>query len=88
MSESKTLGQRLSPWITTFKCISITVGMPITMMLFIMGAEKMFFTTTCNIAGWKCEYGIGATDAMASYMGDLLDANKGMDIIAQPHKKK
>lgn len=57
------------------------------MLLLFMGTQKMFFTGTCHAFGWKCEYAIGATDAMTQYMGELLSANPGMDIVTKPRNK-
>jgi hypothetical protein len=53
-----------------------------------MGAQKFFFTLTCTTAGYRCEHALGATDAMASYMGDLLLSNPDMDIVTRPGFKK
>lgn len=66
---------------------SMLIGMPIVLLLILVGAQKLFFTGTCHVAGMGCEYSLGATDAMAAYMGDLLDANPGMDIVAEPRRK-
>jgi hypothetical protein len=65
---------------------SMLVGAPILMFLVFLGLQKFLFTFTCNAAGFRCEYAIGASDGMAQYMGELLAANPGTDIIARPRK--
>lgn len=62
---------------------AMLIGIPILLILLSMGTQKLLFTATCQIAGYKCEYSIGATDAMAEYMGELLGANPGMDIVTK-----
>lgn len=64
------------------------VGVPILFLLLAMGAQKFLFTLTCTTAGFRCEYAIGATDAMAEYMSELLAGNEGMDIVAKPTQKR
>jgi hypothetical protein len=64
------------------------VGIPVVFLLLMMGAQKFFFTLTCTTAGYRCEHALGATDAMASYMGDLLLSNPDMDIVTRPGFKK
>jgi ribose/xylose/arabinose/galactoside ABC-type transport system permease subunit len=63
------------------------VGIPITFLLLMLGAQKFLFTLTCTTAGYRCEYAIGATSAMAEYMADLVADNPGMDIVAKPSKR-
>ena len=70
-----------------FKQTSTLVGMPVLFILVTMGVQKFFFTTTCYTVGWRCEYSFGATDAMASYMGELLASNPGMDIVTKPRRR-
>lgn len=67
---------------------SALVGIPLLFLLLMMGAQKFMFTLTCSTAGYRCEYALGATDAMAEYMGDLLAANPGVDLVAKPQKKQ
>ena len=57
-------------------------------LLLMMGAQKFMFTLTCSTAGYRCEYAIGAQDAMAEYMGDLLSSNPGVDLVAKPKGKQ
>ena len=72
---------------TWFRQTSTIIGVPVTLILSLMLVQKVFFTTTCQVAGWRCEYSIGATDAMVEYMGQLLAANPNMDIVAKPKGK-
>lgn len=64
------------------------VGIPVVFLLLMMGAQKFLFTLTCTTAGYRCEYAIGATDAMAQYMGDLLSSNPDMEIVSKPTTKR
>lgn len=64
------------------------VGIPLLFLLLAIGVQKFFFTLTCTTASFRCEYSIGATDAMAQYMGDLLTANPNVDIVAEPKSKR
>lgn len=71
-----------------FRQTSTLVGMPMVAVLLMLGAQKVFFTLTCHTAGWRCEYALGATDAMAEYMGELVAANPNSDLQAVPRKRK
>jgi hypothetical protein len=64
------------------------VGIPVVFLLLMIGAQKFFFTLTCTTAGYRCEYSLGATDAMAAYMGDLLMSNPDMEIVSKPMSRK
>lgn len=64
------------------------VGIPVVFLLLMIGLQKFVFTLTCTTAGYRCEFALGATDAMTAYMGDLLMANPDMDIVAKPSKRK
>jgi hypothetical protein len=84
---STTENKRAEAW-TWFKRTSTLIGMPIVASLLIVGAQRMFFTVTCEAAGWRCEYAFGASDAMAEYMGQLVAANPNSDLVAVPRKQK
>jgi len=62
---------------------SALVGMPIVLMLLAIGIQKLVFTGTCQIGGYNCEYAFGSSDGMAQYMGELLESNPGVDIVAK-----
>lgn len=62
------------------------VGAPILAILIVWGIQKVTYTGTCMIGGLKCERAIGADDSMIAYMGDLLAANPGNDIVASKRK--
>lgn len=79
--------QRIQTFLLWYKQTATLLGIPILMILLFIGAQKVFFTSTCQIAGFKCEYAIGATDAMTAYMGELLASNQGMDIVTKPRNK-
>lgn len=64
------------------------IGIPITFLLLMMGAQKFMFTLTCTTAAYRCEYAIGATSAMAEYMAELVAGNDDMDLVAKPRVKK
>lgn len=70
-----------------FRVTSTLVGMPVVFLLVVLGSQKFFFSATCYTAGWRCEYAIGATDGMVEYMGELLDANPDVDIVAKTRKR-
>lgn len=80
--------QKLATFWLWYKQTSTLLGIPVLMILLFMGFQKVLFTTTCQAAGLKCEYAIGATDAMAEYMGELLASNPNMDIVTKPTKRK
>ena len=86
-SKGKTWRQRLAPWWDWFLRTSTLVGIPIVMLLFMVGGQKLFFTATCQVAGMSCEYALGSTSAMAEYMGDLLAANPDVDFVTKPKRK-
>lgn len=62
------------------------IGIPVLFVVLFLGVQKFIFTSTCMIAGFRCEYSFGATDAMTEFMGELLSANKNMDIVAKPRR--
>lgn len=64
------------------------VGVPLLFLLLMMGAQKFLFTLTCTTAGYRCEYAIGATDAMAEYMGELIASNPDTEIVSKPVKRR
>jgi hypothetical protein len=84
---STTESNRAEAW-KWFKKTSTLIGMPIVASLLIVGAQRMFFSVTCEVAGWRCEYAFGATEAMAEYMGELVAANPNSNLVAVPRKKK
>lgn len=62
------------------------VGAPILAFLLVWGIQKITYTGTCIIGGLKCEQAIGADDSMVAYMGNLLSANPGNDIVVKTRK--
>lgn len=62
------------------------VGAPILLFLVFLGVQKFFFTFTCQVAGFRCEYALGASDAMMEYMGQLVSSNPGVDIVTKPRR--
>lgn len=71
-----------------FSATSTLIGIPVTLLLCVLFTQKVFFTATCYTLDWRCEYAVGATDAMVAYMGDLVQANPGRDIVSKPHGSK
>jgi ABC-type xylose transport system permease subunit len=80
--------ERMRTIATWYWQTSALVGVPVVFLLLVVGFQKFTFTATCHTIGWRCEYAIGATDAMTEYMGDLLAANPGVDIVAEPRRGK
>jgi hypothetical protein len=66
---------------------ALFLGYPMLLYLVSTGIQKGTFTATCSFAGWRCEYAVGADEAMASYMGDLLASNPGVDIVTTPKRR-
>lgn len=80
--------ERLRTFMKWYLQTSCLVGIPVVFLLLVMGFEKFFFTATCTLASYRCEYAIGATDAMAEYMGDLLASNSERDLVSVPRDRK
>ncbi len=57
------------------------------LLLLIVGIQRAFFTLTCETAGVACEYSFSRTDAMASYVGDILASNPDGDLVMKPKRK-
>lgn len=76
--------RRFSEW---FWMTSALVGAPVLLLLLIVGIQRAFFTLTCETAGFGCEYSFSRTDAMASYVSDILDANPNQDLVVKPKRK-
>jgi len=73
-----------SKWFWTTSAI---VGAPVLMLLLLVGIQRAFFTLTCETASFGCEYSFSRTDAMASYVSDILDANPNQDLVVKPRRK-
>lgn len=69
-----------------YRQTSTILGIPTLFALLFLGFQKFVFTATCMTASWKCEYALGADMAMAQYMGELLAANPGTEIVAKPKR--
>jgi hypothetical protein len=67
-----------------FTQTSTLVGAPVLLIVCLVGVQRMFFTASCHTVGWRCEYAFGATDAMVSFMGEILASNPGMDVAVKP----
>lgn len=59
---------------------SMIVGMPVTLMLVIMGGQTFFFTGTCYTVGYYCEHALGAENTVDA-VKEILDANPGKSLI-------
>lgn len=55
-----------------FRQTSTLVGIPVMFLLVVMGFQKFLFTATCEVAGYRCEYAMGASGAVHDYIDDLL----------------
>lgn len=79
--------EKLSTIKRWFLQTSMLVGAPMLMILLVTGSQKVAFTFTCETVGYKCEYALGATDAMTQYMGQLVAANPNTEIVSRPIKR-
>lgn len=79
--------ERLKTFWNWYRYSSFLVGVPILFILIFMGIQKFTFTATCLTVGIKCEYAVGAEQAVVDYMGDLLASNPGVDIVTKPRRK-
>lgn len=75
--------QKIQTFWLWYKQTAMLLGIPILMILLSIGLQKMFFTATCQIAAFKCQYAIGSDQALVDYMGDLVASNPGVDIVAK-----
>lgn len=78
--------EKLSNFLGWYGFTAKLIGIPVLFVLLFIGFQKFVFTTTCMVAGFRCEYSIGATDAMVQYMGELLESNPNMDIVSRRRK--
>ena len=76
--------RRFTNW---FWYTSAIVGAPVLLLLLLVGIQRAFFTLTCETAGVACEYSFSRTDAMASYVGEILANNPDGDLVMKPKKK-
>ena len=79
--------ERIQNFTRWFWTTSAIVGAPVLLLLLIVGIQRTFFTLTCETAGVACEYSFSRTDAMASYVGDILASNDGDLVIKPKHKR-
>lgn len=66
---------------------SMIVGMPVTLMIVIIGAQSFFFTGSCYTIGAYCEYALGS-DRTADAIQAMLDSNPGKDMVMVPRGRK
>jgi hypothetical protein len=79
--------ERIQNFTRWFWTTSAIVGAPVLLLLLIVGIQRAFFTLTCETAGVACEYSFSRTDAMASYVGDILASNPDGDLVMKPKRK-
>ena len=80
--------EKLQSAIKWYLQTAMLIGVPVLFIVLMLGTQKMLFTATCYTAGFRCEYAFGATDAMTSFMSDLVGANPNVDIVAVPKNKR
>jgi hypothetical protein len=80
--------ERIQNFTRWFWTTSAIVGAPVLLLLLIVGIQRAFFTLTCETAGVACEYSFSRTDAMASYVGDILASNPDGDLVMKPKHKR
>lgn len=79
--------ERLQSAIKWYLQTAMLIGVPVLFIVLMLGTQKMIFTATCYTAGFRCEYAFGATDAMTSFMSELVSSNPNVDIVASPRRK-
>ncbi len=67
-----------------YRIFSTIVGLPVAFVFLALFFQKIFFTFTCHTASFRCEYAFAATQAQIDFVGELLSANPGRDIISVP----
>lgn len=66
---------------------SALVGMPITLILLAIGIQRLAFTATCQLGGWRCEYSLGAKSA-GDYIQGLMETDVESEVVVRPKKGK
>lgn len=61
------------------------VGLAVLPVVLIYAFQAFFFTSSCAVAGWKCEYGIGADAALAA-VGKVLDADPESEVVVKKRR--
>ena len=79
--------ERLQSAIKWYLQTAMLIGVPVLFIVLMLGTQKMIFTATCYTAGFRCEYEFGETDAMTSFMSELVSSNPNVDIVASPRRK-
>lgn len=79
---------KLKDFVSWYGYTATIVGYPVLLVVIFIVMQKLTFTSTCMTLGYKCENAIGADQGLASYMGDMLDANPNVDIITKPKGKR
>ena len=79
--------EKLQSAIKWYLQTAMLIGVPVLFIVLMLGAQKMLFTATCYTAGFRCEYAFGATDAMTSFMSELVSSNPNVDIVTSPRKR-
>ena len=78
--------EKIKQFYRWYQTTALIVGFPILAMLLFLGLQKFIFTSTCMTIGYRCERAIGADESLQAYMGDLLAANPGVDIVTKSRK--
>lgn len=79
--------EAISKFWAWYKTTAFSLGIPVLFIVLWMAVKMLAFTLTCYTAGYQCERAFGGEQALIDYMGGLLDANKGMDIVTAPRLK-
>ncbi len=79
---------KIKRWGSWFVTTSTFIGMPVTLLLVCWGVQGFIFTTTCQLASFKCEYAFGATNAMTNFMEEMVASNSSHHLASVPNKSK
>ena len=66
---------------------SALLGMPVLLVLMLVGMQKVVFTTTCSLAGLSCQYAISGS-APVNLVNELIaQSEDGFDTVLVPNGK-
>jgi hypothetical protein len=64
------------------------LGLPIAIFVLAMFFQKLFFTITCQVGSFRCEYAFFRGQNQVDFIGELLASDPDRELVVQSSKNK